>query len=87
MISHELDGRAVLLDPSGAELLTLNAVGTLIWRCLVIPMTPAALTEAIRPLLEPAPGADVAADVERFLAELADAGLVTRIPGDQGQTG
>jgi hypothetical protein len=77
-VTYEIvDGRAILIDPKGAELLTLNAVGTLIWEALDgvrdAPALAAHLSQNVRNVN---PGV-AQNDIEQFLNELRQLGLVT----------
>ncbi len=68
-VVHEvIDGRAVLVDAAGTELITLNEAGSLIWAELDGATDLATLYRAF-----PQWSSD---DVDAFLAELADAGLL-----------
>jgi hypothetical protein len=72
--------RAVLLDRDGSELITLNPVGTLVWDAA--DGRPAAdIVDALHPRFEGVTREQLAADVDAFLAELAELGLV--VPVDE----
>jgi hypothetical protein len=74
------DDRAVILDPSGSTLTTLNPVGTLIWRHLDEPRRAGDLA---RHLAGHFPGVDrrrLHADTEAFLSHLVADGLVVAAP-------
>jgi hypothetical protein len=75
-LSEIVDGRAMLVAPDGAELITLNPTGTAVWDALADAREP----DEIAARLHETRG-DVAldvleADVRAFLAELEEASLV-----------
>ncbi len=72
-----VDGRAILVDPQGAELLTLNPVGTMVWEALDDQRDVADLAEHLVAHLDGVDLDEAHADVTRFLAELRELGLVT----------
>ena len=76
-VTYEVvDGQAVLVDPNGRELLTLNEVGTVVWQALDGTTEPA---EIVHGLSAQFPDVDVAAierDVAAFLDELRSSGLL-----------
>ena len=63
-------GRAVLVDPSGAELITLNPVGTLIWDALAQPADADSLTDRFQFEFEGVSSEQLRADIAAFLGEL-----------------
>ena len=71
-----VDGRAVLVDPQGAELVTLNPTGTLIWEALDGPSDADAIASRLIADLEGVTEDELRADVEAFLADLRKQGLV-----------
>jgi hypothetical protein len=78
--SETVDGEAVIVDPAGTELITLNPVGSLVWNELREPHETPELVAIVSEHF-----ADVARDVlERdiaaFVQELRDAGLVIDAP-------
>jgi len=72
--------RAVLLDPDGSELITLNPVGTIIWDA-IDGRPPDAITDVVHPQVEGVTREQLAADVRVFLAELAELGVI--VPTDE----
>jgi hypothetical protein len=74
--SDEVDGRAVLLDATGATLITLNPTGTLVWARLAEPATVDDLVDAVAVAAPEVTRSTVAHDVEHFLAELSQRALV-----------
>ncbi len=71
-----VDGRAVLVDPKGAELLTLNEVGTLVWEALDGGSDARALATQLLPRFTGVTADELEADITSFIAELRDADLV-----------
>jgi hypothetical protein len=72
--------RAVLLDPDGSELITLNPVGTIIWGA-IDGLPSDAITDLVHPQFEGVPRDRLAADVRAFLAELEALGVI--VPTDE----
>jgi hypothetical protein len=73
---EHVDDRAVILDGAGAELITLNPVGTIVWAALDGRRDAVQLADVVLAQLStPVDPARVVADVEGFLAELVAAGL------------
>jgi hypothetical protein len=78
-VTYEVvNGRAMLVDPSGAELITLNPVGTLVWEALTDErrLTVDVLIDRIRPQLSGVTREQLAQDLSQFVQELAESGLV-----------
>src|SRR5438876_94714 len=71
-----LDGQAVLIDPVGLEMLTLNAVGTLVWNELDGEKDVPELANAVLGRVTGVGLDALVADVGAFVASLEDAGLV-----------
>lgn len=76
VVYEVVDGKAVLVDPDGVELLTLNPVGTLIWEELDGDREAAALAVALVDRLDGVELPDLERDIVAFLAEIHAAGLV-----------
>lgn len=75
-----LDDELVLFDVRGSMLYTLNAVGALVWtRLSEADSTAAELVNAVTDEFDVRSGT-ARLDVERLLADLMDAGLVTPLP-------
>jgi hypothetical protein len=86
VVYEVVDGQAVLVDPDGVELITLNAVGTLVWEELDRAAGPAQLVAALHDRLEGVTADDLERDVAEFLVEMEAAGLVRRRePEDPGR--
>lgn len=71
-----VDERAVLVGADGAELITLNPVGTQVWESLVDPGDANALADRLLPVFEGVTLEQLRDDIGAFLDELRDAGLV-----------
>lgn len=76
VVGDVLDGHAVLLDPDAAKMLTLNPVGTLVWRHLDGDRTCAELVTLLLPNLQGVTAEQLEDDIAAFLRELVDAGVV-----------
>lgn len=72
-----VDGRAILVDPRGAELLTLNPVGTMIWEALDGRRDVPELVDHLIDRLDGVQPEQARADVASFIAELRTLCLVT----------
>ena len=72
--------RAVLLDPDGTELITLNPVGTLVWDA-IDGLPPDAITDLLLPRFEGVTREQFATDVRTFLDELEELGVI--VPADE----
>ena len=81
-VTYEIiEGQAVVIDPEGRELITLNDVGTMIWENLD---GNRGVTELVDELLGNFDGVsheEFEADVVAYLAELREAGIVERAAG------
>jgi hypothetical protein len=79
VLAEMVDGRTLLIDADARELITLNGVGSVVWRALrTAGSTVDEIAAAVRASCPDAPAPAVRDDVEAFLDELADAGLVDR---------
>src|SRR3954454_25176255 len=76
VIDDELDGHAVLLDQSAVTMLTLNRVGTLVWQLLDDDRAGAELPTLLLPKVRGVTAEQLDLDVEAFLQDLVDAGVV-----------
>lgn len=76
VVYEVVDGQAVLVDPEGVELLTLNAVGTLVWQELDGVREPADLAAALVDRFDDVEPADLERDIAAFLDEIRAAGLI-----------
>lgn len=80
VVYEVVDGQAVLVDPDGVELLTLNAVGTLVWEELDGRRGPNELAADLVSRFTGITVDEFARDIAEFLAEAEGAGLV--VPPD-----
>ena len=77
VVDDEVDGRAVLIDADGRELITLNPTGTLVWRSMDGARDIAELAAIVHDAIEGEVSREqVEHDVQRFLELLSDEGLV-----------
>ena len=74
-----VDGKRVLVLPDGTEVITLNAVGTMVWDALDEHHNVHDIASSVRARFDDVDVPHVTADVGHFLAELRDLGLVTAI--------
>jgi len=72
--------RAVLLDPDGSELITLNPVGTIIWDA-IDGLPPDAITDLVHPQFDGVTRDRLESDVRAFLGELEELGVI--VPTDE----
>ena len=78
VVYEMVDGKAMLVDLAGMELLTLNTVGTMVWGALPGFAEPGTLAGHLLPHLAGVDAAELEGDVRAFLDELAGLGLVVR---------
>jgi hypothetical protein len=71
-----VEDKAVIVGPDGTELVTLNAVGTVVWECLDGEHDEAAITEKLAARFPAVERATLEADLRSFLAELRRLELV-----------
>ena len=71
-----VEGRAILIDGKGTELITLNPVGSLVWDALDGTRDAEALADHLLPSLQGVTKPQLESDVATFLAELRNEGLV-----------
>ena len=74
--SEVVDGRAVLVPPSGQEIITLNVVGTLIWNALDTARDVESLTECLLDQLTDVEPDELTRDVRAFLRDLQENDLI-----------
>jgi hypothetical protein len=84
VVSDVVAGKAVLVDPAGRELITLNSVGTLVWEALDGTRDRAELSRVVAARHPSTPAAQVDADVRAFLDELGGLGLLSESAPDPG---
>jgi len=76
-VTYEVvDGRAMIVDPSGREILTLNPVGTLVWEALDGALDVDGLTDRLLPQLTGVTRDVLRRDVAAFVDELTTGGLI-----------
>jgi hypothetical protein len=78
VVYEVVDGQAVLVDPDGAELITLNRVGTLVWQELDGHRDTDELVAVLAGQFDDATPEDIGRDVVAFLAELEAGALISR---------
>jgi hypothetical protein len=78
-----VDGRAILIDGKGTELITLNPIGTLVWNALDGERDVAAVADHLLPTLEGVTKEQLETDVATFLGEMSKEGLV--VDADAGR--
>ena len=76
VLADTLDGKAVLVNPSGTELFTLNPVGSVVWGALDGGADLDALVAAVVEACAPVDEAVVRPDVAKFVEELCELGLI-----------
>ena len=76
VIHETVDERAMLVSPDGSELLSLNAVGTLVWDLLGTPGDAEDLAARLHPQFEDVPRDELEQDIRQFLDNLLEEGLV-----------
>jgi Coenzyme PQQ synthesis protein D (PqqD) len=76
VVYEVVDGKAVLVDPDGVELITLNPVGTVVWEELDGRRDAVELAADLIGRFDGVTLAQLEADVAAFLAEISAAGLV-----------
>jgi hypothetical protein len=86
VVYEVVDGEGLLIDPAGVELITLNSVGALVWQTLDGCLDAAGLADALLPSFEGVTRGELERDIEAFLGELHEAGLVSEATPD-GDTG
>jgi hypothetical protein len=74
-------GRAVLLDGAGAELITLNPVGTLVWQALDGRRDVTTLARDLQPRFDDVDLDRLTGDIVGFVSELESLGLVIDAAG------
>lgn len=74
--SEVVDGQAVLIPPSGQEIITLNVVGTLIWNALDSPRDVEGLTQYLLDQLTNVERDELTRDLEAFLRDLQENDLI-----------
>lgn len=79
ILTSDINGEMVLLNPETGDCYSLTGVGATLWQLVADPSTIDQLVDGVCAYFDVEP--DVArADTERFLEELIDEGLVLREP-------
>lgn len=79
-VTYEIvDGQAMLVDPTGKELLTLNRVGTLVWETLDGTLDVAGVTDRLLTQFSDVTRDALAQDIRAFVDELTAADLVVDV--------
>jgi len=76
VVSEMAGDRAILLDSTGAELITLNPVGSLIWNAIEGEASAADLATMLAGHFPQVSESELRADVDEFIEQLRTAGLV-----------
>jgi hypothetical protein len=71
-----VDERAMILRPTGTEILTLNPVGSLVWEALDGTLDVDGLTDRLLPEFDDVSREVLRADISGFVAELQASGLI-----------
>ena len=82
VVYEVVEDRAVLLHPTGKELLTLSVVGSMVWEELAQDGDAHAIAVALLPKFVGVSLEQLEADVQEFLGELAEAGLVVSVDSE-----
>ena len=76
-VTYEMSGdRAVILDPAGSVMTTLNEVGSVIWQELDGERDSASLAVDLAPTFDGVDLETLEADIKEFAASLIEAGLI-----------
>ncbi len=84
MVYEVVDQQAVLVDPDGVELVTLNEVATLVWESLDGRRGSAEIAAALIDRFEGVTLARLEQDITDFLTEIGASGLVRTGADDRG---
>jgi len=79
VVKEVVDDRAFLLDDRGVEMIVLNPVGTLVWDALDEPRDATAIAASLVDHFVDVTLEQLEQDVEAFLEELREAGLVVAV--------
>ncbi|QXC61731.1 PqqD family protein [Aquihabitans sp. G128] len=80
--AERVGDKTLVVDSAGMEILTLNPVGSIVWWALDGERDVEALTDHVLGRTTSTDREVIAADVERFVAELVAAGLAVRTDAD-----
>jgi hypothetical protein len=78
VVYEVVDGQAVLVDPDGVELITLNPVGTVVWEALDGERDASDLAADLVDRFEGVSRSQLEVDIAAFLTEVDAVGLVSR---------
>ena len=73
-----VEDKAVIVDPAGTELLTLNTVGTIVWQSIDGEHDETAIVGELARQFPDMPSETLEADVRRFIADLEGMNLQER---------
>ncbi len=76
VIHEAVDERAMLVSPDGSELITLNAVGTMVWDMLGTAMEAREVAAQLHSRFKEVPLEQLERDIEVFLDSMRERGLV-----------
>ena len=76
MMVAEMDGDLVMMDVTQGSYFAINPVGAHIWAQLETPQSHSALIESVQAAYASDDTAQITADVEQFLGELAEHKLI-----------
>jgi hypothetical protein len=79
VVKEVVDDRAFLLDDRGQEMIVLNPVGTMVWDALDEERDAAAIAASLVDQFADVSLEELERDVESFLEELREAGLVVTV--------
>ena len=79
VVKEVVDDRAFLLDDRGQEMIVLNPVGTMVWDALDEDRGAAAIAASLVDQFADVSLEELERDVESFLEELREAGLVVTV--------
>jgi hypothetical protein len=78
VVYEVVDGQAVLVDPDGVELITLNPVGTVVWEALDGEREASELAADLVDRFDGVSRSQLEVDIAEFLTEVDAVGLVSR---------
>jgi Coenzyme PQQ synthesis protein D (PqqD) len=79
VVKEVVDDRAFLLDDRGVEMIVLNPVGTVVWDALDEPRDASTIAASLVDRFEDVTLQELERDVQTFLEELREAGLVVAV--------
>jgi hypothetical protein len=84
VVADVVDGKAVLVDPAGREIITLNPLGTQVWDALDGSRDVDGVCRLIGERYPDVPAERIGADVRAFLDELGRLGVLSDPTPDPG---